>query len=56
LESEKIRVTVLSPLRTTGRKLYVSLDPKISQVFDLKIGDILKLELVSVFRKPKEES
>ena len=55
MESEKIGVTAVSELKTTGRKLYFSLEKKVAEVYDLRIGDTLKVQIVSVFRKPKEE-
>lgn len=55
MNPEKIRVTALCSLKTTGRKLYFSLDKKLAEVYDLHIGDTLKVEVLEVHRKPKNE-
>lgn len=55
MNPEKIKVTALCPLKTTGRKLYFSLDKKLQEIYDLRIGDCLKVEILEVHRKPKTE-
>jgi hypothetical protein len=55
MNPEKIKISALCTLKTTGRKLYFSLDKKLQEIYDLKIGDTLKVEILEVHRKPKEE-
>jgi hypothetical protein len=56
MNPERIKVTALCPLKTTGRKLYFTLDKKLQDVYDLHIGDTLKVDILEVHRKPKEEA
>lgn len=55
LSTEKIGVTQLAEVKTTGRRHYIRLDPKVVLSYDLKIGDLLKVEILEVRRKAKTE-
>jgi hypothetical protein len=54
MNPEKIKVTALCTLKTTGRKLYFTLEKKLQDVYELHIGDILKVEILEVHRKKQE--
>lgn len=54
-KGEKIKCSIVGVLRTTGRRNYIQIPPMISQTYQLKIGDVVKLELLEVFRKKPEE-
>jgi hypothetical protein len=53
--TEKIGVTQLSKVKTTGKRYYVSLDRKIVEVYGVNVGDTLLIDVKELFRKPPEE-
>jgi hypothetical protein len=54
-EIEKVGIVALFQVKTRGRKHYITLDPKAVESYDIKHGDILKVEILEVRRKPREE-
>lgn len=54
-EVQKIGIVMLAEVKTTGRRHYVRLDPKVIERYGIKIGDVLKLEILEVARKPREK-
>ena len=45
METEKIGVISLYEVKYSGRKHYIKLDRKTVDAYDIKIGDVLKVEL-----------
>jgi hypothetical protein len=54
-EIEKIGTIGLFQVKTRGRRHYITLDPKVVEGYEIKHGDIIKVEILEVRRKPREE-
>ena len=55
-ELEKIGLVGLYTVKQSKRRKYITLDPKTVEAYDVQIGDVLKVEILEVRRKPKEGS
>jgi len=55
MESEKIGLTDLFQIKRSARGCYVTIPKQVIETYELKTGDILKMEIIEVHRKPKEE-
>lgn len=55
-ETEKIGIVGLFEVKSTGRRHYIRLEKKVTESYDIKIGDVLKVEILEVRRKPQERS
>jgi hypothetical protein len=53
-ETEKIGLVGLFQVKSRGRKHYITLDPKAVDSYEIKHGDILKVEILEVRRKQPE--
>ncbi len=50
---DKIGLRILAKLKTTGRRKYIALQNDVAEVYELRIGDTLKVDLIEVFRTAK---
>jgi hypothetical protein len=55
LEAKKIGVTDLAELKHSGRAYYITVPRKLVETYELGIGDILKIEILEVHKKPREQ-
>jgi hypothetical protein len=51
--SKKLGLRILCKIKTTGRRKYVQLPNDAAEVYGLRIGDTLRIELIEVFRTAK---
>jgi len=56
MEAKKIGVTDLAELKHSGRRYYIRVPPKLVEIYELVVGDMLKIEIIEVHKKPREES
>jgi len=54
-ESEKIGIVALFEVKSTGRRHYIKLDKKVTDSYEIKVGDVLKVEILEVRRKAGEQ-
>lgn len=45
METKKIGIVSLYRVKTTGRRHYLTLDKIMVQNYDIKVGDVLKVEI-----------
>jgi len=53
-EPKKIGISGIFQVKTRGRRNYITLDPKVVESYDIKHGDLLKVEIIEVRHKPQE--
>jgi hypothetical protein len=55
LKGDKIGVTSLARVKSTGKRHYVRLDPELVRAYGIKIGDVLKFQVIEVHRQEQEQ-
>jgi len=55
-ELEKIGTVGLFEVKRSRRRHYITLDPKTVEAYDIKIGDVLKVEILEVRRRQQESA
>ena len=54
-EFAKIDTLGLFQVKTRGRKHYITLEPRVVEAYDIRHGDVLKVKILEIRRKPREE-